>query len=114
MDADVIVVGAGLAGLRCARVLQDAGRQVVVLEAAAHVGGRVTSETIDGFVVDRGFQVLNPAYPAVRRWVDVSEMSTKASTSLACDARCAILPTAARSATYCFQSARSTGTGLPF
>ena len=42
MDADVIVVGAGLAGLRCARVLQDAGRQVVVLEAATHVGGRVT------------------------------------------------------------------------
>ena len=74
MDADVIVVGAGLAGLRCARVLQDAGRQVVVLEAAAHVGGRVTSETIDGFVVDRGFQVLNPAYPAVRRWVDVGAL----------------------------------------
>ena len=74
MDADVIVVGAGLAGLRCARVLQDAGRQVVVLEAATHVGGRVTSETVDGFVVDRGFQVLNPAYPAVRRWVDVGAL----------------------------------------
>ena len=75
MDADVIVVGAGLAGLRCARVLQDAGREVVVLEAAAHVGGRVTSETVDGFVVDRGFQVLNPAYPAVRRWVDVGALA---------------------------------------
>ncbi len=75
MDADVIVVGAGLAGLRCARVLQDAGRQVVVLEAAAHVGGRVTSEDVDGFVVDRGFQVLNPAYPAVRRWVDVDALA---------------------------------------
>ena len=75
MDADVIVVGAGLAGLRCARVLQDAGRQVVVLEAATHVGGRVTSETVDGFVVDRGFQVLNPAYPAVRRWVDVDALA---------------------------------------
>ena len=75
MDADVIVVGAGLAGLRCARVLQDAGRQVVVLEAATHVGGRVTSETVDGFVVDRGFQVLNPAYPAVRRWVDVGALA---------------------------------------
>ena len=75
MDADVIVVGAGLAGLRCARVLLDAGRQVVVLEAATHVGGRVTSETVDGFVVDRGFQVLNPAYPAVRRWVDVGALA---------------------------------------
>jgi glycine/D-amino acid oxidase-like deaminating enzyme len=74
MDADVIVVGAGLAGLRCARVLQDAGREVVVLESAPHVGGRVTSEDVDGFVVDRGFQVLNPSYPAVRRWVDVAAL----------------------------------------
>ena len=75
MDADVIVVGAGLAGLRCARGLQEAGRQVILLEAEDHVGGRVTSEDVDGFVVDRGFQVLNPAYPAVRRWVDVDALA---------------------------------------
>ena len=76
-DADVIVVGAGLAGLRCARVLQEAGREVVVLESESHVGGRVTSETVDGFTVDRGFQVLNPAYPAVRRWVDVEALGLR-------------------------------------
>jgi glycine/D-amino acid oxidase-like deaminating enzyme len=75
VDADAIVVGAGLAGLRCARVLQEAGRHVVVLEAASHVGGRVTSESVDGFTVDRGFQVLNPAYPAVRRWVDLDALA---------------------------------------
>ncbi len=74
MDADVVVVGAGLAGLRCARALHEAGRHVVVLEAADHVGGRVTSENVDGFTVDRGFQVLNPSYPAVRRWVDVDAL----------------------------------------
>ena len=73
-DADVVVVGAGLAGLRCARALADAGRHVVVLEAAGHVGGRVTSDDVDGYVVDRGFQVLNPSYPAVRRWVDVDAL----------------------------------------
>jgi phytoene dehydrogenase-like protein len=74
-DVDVVVVGAGLAGLRCARALSDAGRHVVVLEAADHVGGRVCSERIDGYVVDRGFQVLNPSYPAVRRWVDVDALA---------------------------------------
>ncbi len=74
MDADVVVVGAGLAGLHCARVLQDAGHEVVVLEAADAVGGRIRTDRVDGFLVDRGFQLLNPAYPAVRRWVDVEAL----------------------------------------
>lgn len=68
---DVAVIGAGLAGLRCARVLQDAGLDVVVLEAGDDIGGRVRTDLIDGYRVDRGFQVLNPAYPQVRRHVDV-------------------------------------------
>jgi phytoene dehydrogenase-like protein len=71
VDADVLVVGAGLAGLRCARVLHDAGHEVVVLDAADAVGGRIRTDSIDGHLVDRGFQLLNPAYPAVRRWIDV-------------------------------------------
>ncbi len=74
MDTDVVVVGAGLAGLRCARALADAGRDVVVLEASDAVGGRIRTEQVDGFLVDRGFQLLNPAYPAVRRWVDVDAL----------------------------------------
>ncbi len=74
MDADVVVVGAGLAGLRCARALQDAGRTVQVVEAASQVGGRVSTELVDGFRCDRGFQVLNPAYPAVQEWVDVDAL----------------------------------------
>ena len=73
--ADVVVVGAGLAGLQCARTLQRAGRSVVVVEAADDVGGRIRTDEVDGFLVDRGFQLLNPAYPAVRRWVDTDALS---------------------------------------
>ncbi|MCA0143677.1 NAD(P)/FAD-dependent oxidoreductase [Blastococcus sp. LR1] len=61
--ADVVVIGAGLAGLSAATRLTDAGLDVHVFEAAGHVGGRVTSEDLDGFVVDRGFQVFNTGYP---------------------------------------------------
>jgi glycine/D-amino acid oxidase-like deaminating enzyme len=65
------VVGAGLAGLAAARHLVTAGREVVVLEAADRVGGRVRSERIDGVTVDRGFQLLNPAYPEAQRVLDL-------------------------------------------
>lgn len=70
-EADVVVVGAGLAGLRCAAELEAAGLQVLVLERADAPGGRIRTDRIDGHLVDRGFQLLNPGYPAVRRWVDV-------------------------------------------
>ena len=75
MVADVIVVGAGLAGLRCAIRLGELGREVIVVEAADTVGGRVRTDVVDGFRCDRGFQVLNPAYPAVRRWVDLDGLA---------------------------------------
>ena len=73
-DTEVVVIGAGLAGLRCAAVLASAGRDVAVWEAGDTVGGRVRTDVIDGFRCDRGFQVLNPAYPEVRRAVDVSAL----------------------------------------
>ena len=77
MDADVVVVGAGLAGLRCADRLAEAGRSVVVLEREPVVGGRQRTDEVDGFLCDRGFQVLNPAYPAIRRWVDVDDLALR-------------------------------------
>jgi phytoene dehydrogenase-like protein len=63
---DVVVVGAGLAGLRAAGLLQRSGAEVLVLEAGDRIGGRVATDTVDGFVLDRGFQLYNPAYPAGR------------------------------------------------
>lgn len=73
----VIVVGAGLAGLVAARRLADAGNQVQVLERNETVGGRVRTRRRDGFTLDRGFQVLFTAYPAVRRELDLDALSLR-------------------------------------
>ena len=70
--ADVVVVGAGLAGLRAAQLLAAAGREVVLLEASDGIGGRVRTDRVDGFTLDRGFQLYNPAYPEGRAvWPDL-------------------------------------------
>ena len=79
-SADVVVVGAGLAGLVAARRLTEAGRDVIVLEASDAVGGRVRTDHVDGFLVDRGFQVLLTAYPAAQRWLDLDALDLRAFT----------------------------------
>ncbi|BAJ32907.1 MULTISPECIES: FAD-dependent oxidoreductase [Kitasatospora] len=75
MDAngavDVVVVGAGVAGLACALDLAAAGQRVRLLEASDAVGGRMRTDPRDGFRLDRGFQVFNTCYPQVRRRLDL-------------------------------------------
>ena len=71
---DVLIIGAGLAGLRAARVLADAGVGVQIIDAAERPGGRVATDAVDGFLLDRGFAVLNPAYPELRAAVDVADL----------------------------------------
>ena len=66
----VIVVGAGLSGLAAARRLQSFGMPVTVLEASDAVGGRMRTDVVDGFRLDRGFQLYNPAYPEGQRVLD--------------------------------------------
>lgn len=72
------MVGAGLAGLACAQRLSRAGVEVLVLEAADAVGGRVRTDVVDGFRCDRGFQLLNPAYPVLEHVVDVAALDLHA------------------------------------
>lgn len=74
MDADVIVVGAGLAGLAAAGRLHRGGRRVLVLESGDDVGGRVRTDEVDGYLLDRGFQVLLTAYPAAREVLDLDAL----------------------------------------
>lgn len=76
-ELPIIVVGAGLAGLVCARALVDAGAPVRVVEASDEVGGRVRSDLRDGFRLDRGFQVLFTGYPAARRWLDFDRLDLR-------------------------------------
>jgi len=73
----VIVVGAGLAGLTCAKVLAEWDHEVVVFEASDGVGGRVRTDALDGFLLDRGFQVYFTAYPASRRHLDHEALNLK-------------------------------------
>lgn len=67
MSDKVIVIGAGLAGLSAALTLQDAGVEVEVHESSDRVGGRVATDLIDGFRLDRGFQLINARYPEIIR-----------------------------------------------
>ncbi len=74
---DVVVIGAGLAGLSCARALQERGLSCRVLESSPTVGGRVATESLEGFLLDRGFQFLLTAYPEARRQLDYEALQLK-------------------------------------
>lgn len=76
-QADVVVVGAGLAGLSAAHHLAEAGVDVVVVEAGDRVGGRMVTDEVDGFLLDKGFQLYNPAYPEGERLLDHDALDLK-------------------------------------
>ena len=73
-SCDVLIIGAGLAGLSAAITLEEAGRDVRVIESSDRPGGRVTSDVIDGFICDRGFQLINSKYPALQELDVIKEI----------------------------------------
>ncbi|MFT4704749.1 MAG: phytoene dehydrogenase-like protein [Bradymonadia bacterium] len=77
MSHDVIIVGAGLAGLCCARALVAAGVTPLLLEASDAPGGRLRTDDVDGFLLDRGFQVLLTAYPEAQRQLDYAALDLR-------------------------------------
>jgi phytoene dehydrogenase-like protein len=76
-EPPVIIVGAGVAGLACALDLAAAGVPVQVLESGDAVGGRMRTDRRDGFLLDRGFQVFNTAYPQVKRRMDLRALQLR-------------------------------------
>lgn len=78
MTSPVVIIGAGLAGLATACELVAAGRTVTILEASDGVGGRVRTDVMDGFRLDRGFQVLLTAYPACQEMLDYDALDLRA------------------------------------
>ena len=69
-----IVVGAGISGLSCALELEKNGYQVQILEKENHPGGRVHSDIVDGYILNRGFQVLQTGYPETKRLLDYKKL----------------------------------------
>jgi len=73
-DPTIIIIGAGAAGLVAAQELERAGHAPLLLDAADRVGGRLRTDEVEGFRLDRGFQVLLTEYPEVKRYLDLGAL----------------------------------------
>lgn len=74
---DVLIIGAGIAGLTAAKLLKQAGKRVLVIEASDAIGGRVRSDLKDGFIMDHGFQIFLTAYPEAKKLLNYKKLDLK-------------------------------------
>ena len=77
-DREIHILGAGVAGLRCASLLQDEGFEVVVHERSSSVGGRMKTDEVDGFLLDHGFHVMQTGYPTSAAVIDFDALGAEA------------------------------------
>jgi len=75
LQSDIIIIGAGIAGLTAAKILKAAGRKIIILEASDAPGGRVRTDNYKGFLLDRGFQVLLTGYPEAKMFLDYKALN---------------------------------------
>ena len=68
---------AGVAGLSCAGKLHKAGKTFKIYEASNDIGGRVQTDKIDGFLLDRGFQIFLTSYPTAKQLLDYEALDLK-------------------------------------
>ena len=74
---EVVIIGAGIAGLTAAKIISKAGKEVLLIESSDKAGGRVRTDKHEGFLLDRGFQVLLTAYPELTRHLDIESLDLK-------------------------------------
>lgn len=72
---EVVIIGGGIAGLSCAKYLKDYGIEALVIEASDAVGGRVRTDEVEGFLLDRGFQIFLTSYPEAQRLLDYEALN---------------------------------------
>ena len=74
-DHDIIIIGSGVSGLTCAKILNDNNKKFVLYESQPQVGGRMSTDLVGEHKLDRGFQVFIKGYPLYKSLLDVDQLS---------------------------------------
>jgi len=76
-DFSTVIIGGGISGLTCAKYLNEKGYSFMLLEGSDALGGRVRTDKVDGFLLDRGFQILLTNYPEAKKILNYNNLDLK-------------------------------------
>jgi protoporphyrinogen oxidase len=76
-DFSTVIIGGGISGLTCAKYLNEKGYNFMLLEGSDALGGRVRTDKVDGFLLDRGFQILLTNYPEAKKILNYNNLDLK-------------------------------------